>query len=70
MFSNLAALTMPRAPIAIEDEIDVFLALPLELVSDPIAWWWERRDRFPNLSRMAIDYLSIPRMLFSLIFVR
>ena len=60
MFSNLAALNMPRAPSTIEDELNVFLALPLELVSDSIAWWWECRNRFPNLSRMAIDYLSIP----------
>ena len=62
MFSNLAALSMgPRANNPVEDEIDVFLALPLELVNDPIAWWWNHREMFPNLSRMAFDYLSIPR---------
>lgn len=54
---------MARLPNPTEDEIDRFLALPLELVNDPIKWWWDHRNMFPNLHRMAIDYLSIPRKL-------
>ncbi len=32
------------------------------LVSDPVQYWWERRDDYPRLSRMALDVLSIPPM--------
>ena len=27
---------------------------------DTLAWWYEKRAMFPQLSRMALDYLSIP----------
>jgi hypothetical protein len=27
---------------------------------DALKWWDDRRDRFPHLARMAIDYLAIP----------
>lgn len=55
---------MSRLPDPVKDEIDRFLELPLELVKDPIAWWRDHRNMFPNLHRMAIDYLSIPRKYF------
>lgn len=34
--------------------------MDVEHVVDPIAWWYERRDTYPHLSRMALDYLTIP----------
>lgn len=42
------------------DELSNYLASPLEKVQDPIAWWWDDRDVYPTLSKMAFDYLSIP----------
>jgi hAT family C-terminal dimerisation region len=45
-------------------ELDEFLAQPLENVHDPIQWWWEHRVMFLTLSAMALDYLSVPGMLF------
>jgi len=41
-------------------EIDEYLRLPVENVSDPLKWWYDHRRVYPNLSRMALDYLSIP----------
>ena len=29
-------------------------------VSDPLAWWHDRRTMYPRLSRMALDYLTVP----------
>ena len=31
-----------------------------EDVIDGLTWWYERQKIFPQLSRMAYDYLSIP----------
>lgn len=41
-------------------EFDRYIAAETEDVTDVIAWWWKRRQDFPNLSRMALNYLSIP----------
>ena len=43
-------------------EIDEYLRLPIENVKDPLIWRNNLRT-YPNLSRMALDYLSIPGML-------
>lgn len=32
----------------------------MELVHDALLWWVEKRVEFPRLSRMALNYLSIP----------
>jgi len=42
------------------DELQHYLALDVEDVTDALKWWYERRGLFPCLSRMARDYLSIP----------
>jgi len=44
------------------DEIDRYLATDTEEVDNPLLWWWEHRSMYPCLSRMALDYLSIPGM--------
>nr|GAT43317.1 predicted protein [Mycena chlorophos] len=51
-----------KAPTAaaLGDEIERYLASPVEDVQDPIQWWIERKAVYPRLSRMAIDYLLIP----------
>jgi hypothetical protein len=42
------------------NELEDYLRLPVENVKDPLKWWYENRRAYPNLSRMARDYLSIP----------
>ena len=42
-------------------EIDIYLEEKVEGSQvDPIEWWRTYESRFPNLSRMARDYLAIP----------
>ena len=50
------------APTAADyrDELECYLATNVENVKDPLMWWYERREKFPRLSRMARDYLTIP----------
>ena len=43
-----------------KDELARYLATPTEATDDPLRWWTERRTLYPCLSRMALDYLSIP----------
>ncbi|OAQ67504.1 transposase [Purpureocillium lilacinum] len=47
-----------------DDEYDVYCREPVMMISDPLKWWLEsaQRQRFPNLSLMAIDILSIAPM--------
>lgn len=53
----------------IGDEIDRYLATEVEVVEKPLLWWAERKKTFPGLSRMALDYLSIPGTIFFDIFL-
>jgi hAT family C-terminal dimerisation region len=46
------------------DEIDRYLATDTEDVKNVLSWWWERKSLYPCLSRMALDYLSIPGMIY------
>jgi hypothetical protein len=41
-------------------ELDEYLKLLPEPVDDPILWWYKQSGTYPNLSCMALDYLSIP----------
>ena len=41
-------------------EIDEYLRLPIEACRDPLKWWLDNQHVYPNLSNMAMDYLSIP----------
>jgi hypothetical protein len=48
-----------------QDEYSKYLlALVIPEVTDPRAWWLEpaQRKTYPNLSKMALDILSIPSM--------
>ncbi len=42
------------------NELDRYLATGTEQVDNALHWWTERRTLYPHLSRMALDYLSIP----------
>ena len=47
-----------------DDEYEVYCREPVVMISNPLKWWLEsaQRRRFPNLSLMAIDILSISPM--------
>jgi hypothetical protein len=62
MFDSLPKLRKSFSSGKLQDELDIYLASDPEEVSDVIKWWEDRRDRFPNLSRMALDYHAIPGM--------
>jgi hypothetical protein len=57
-------IPMPEA-IQDADELQEYLAQPLERTRvNPLRWWWDKRQTWPNLSRMALDYLCIPGMFY------
>jgi hypothetical protein len=62
MFDSLPTLAVAAAPTAIDlrDELDWLLSTDPEYVQDVLMWWFEKRYLYPQLSRMALDYLSIP----------
>ncbi len=59
MFDQLPALA-PLKPSDLRSELDWYLSSDIEDVTDALSWWYERRTTFPRLTRMALDYLSIP----------
>ena len=63
MFDNLPALAPPKAA-NLGSEIDRYLSSGIEHVTDPLAWWHAQRGTYPQLSRMALNYLSIPGKFF------
>jgi len=42
------------------DELTRYLTSPTESTREPLRWWVERRAIYPCLSRMALNYLSVP----------
>lgn len=44
----------------LRDELARYLSTDPEQVTDVLVWWTERKATYPHLSRMALDYLSIP----------
>jgi hypothetical protein len=61
IFDNLPALAAPKAADLL-DELDRYLVTDPEQTEDALAWWNERRHSFPALSRMALNYLTIPSL--------
>ena len=59
IFDNIPALAPPKLP-KVSNELDAYLAASVEAVEDPLLWWHEHCAVYPNLSRMAASYLSIP----------
>ncbi|KAF4610550.1 hypothetical protein D9613_006531 [Agrocybe pediades] len=59
IFYNLPSLAPPTAS-ELRDELDQYLSTDPENVKDALLWWHEKRHTFPKLSRMALDYLSVP----------
>jgi len=56
-FGDLSVASGPRV-----SEIQEYLSLSVENVKDPLKWWRDNRFVYPNLHRMALDFLSIPGM--------
>ncbi|KAF8667473.1 hypothetical protein AX14_006338 [Amanita brunnescens Koide BX004] len=59
IFDNLPSLAKPKTS-HLCDELENYLGTDIEEVEDPIAWWNECRSVYPQLSRMVLDYLSVP----------
>lgn len=63
IFDNLPSFRPPRAA-ELSDELARYLSADVETVDDPLEWWADRRAQYPNLSRMAIDFLTLPGELY------
>jgi hypothetical protein len=50
----------PPEDLAKKDEIKAYFELPQRPVADPLLWWIVRKDEYPRLAKMALDYLTIP----------
>ena len=59
IFDSLAALSAPTQE-ELSNDLDRYLATDVEDVRDPLGWWNGKKATYPKLSRMALDYLSIP----------
>ena len=59
IFDNLPTLTAPLRT-ELSDDLKRYLAADPEHTDDVVQWWIERRNTYPKLYRMALDYLSIP----------
>jgi hypothetical protein len=68
IFDNLPSIQAPR-PSDLRDELERFLSTDPEHVDDVFIWWYERKHVYPRLHRMALDYLTIPGMLMSLLLI-
>jgi hypothetical protein len=59
IFDDLPALSAPKNN-ELSDELARYLSTDPEQVKDVLLWWHEHKSTFPGLSRMALDYLTIP----------
>lgn len=64
--SLFANFSVGPSAVPTVSEVDDYLSRPVEYISDPLKWWIDNRRVYPNLSSMALDYLSIPRKQISL----
>jgi hypothetical protein len=59
IFDSLAALSAPTQE-ELHNDLNRYLAPDVEDVHDARSWWNGKKTMYPKLSRMALDYLSIP----------
>ena len=57
-FANISVST---SVVEKQNELDDYLRALVENTPDPLKWWHEHRLAYPNLSVMALDFLSAPR---------
>ena len=62
IFDELPALSAP-ASSELRDELEHYLTTDPEQVSNICAWWYEQREAYPRLHRVALNYHMIPGML-------
>lgn len=56
----MSALAAPEST-KLCDELDWYLSSDHEHIVDAVCWWYDRHTDYLCLSRMAMDYLIIPR---------
>ena len=61
IFYNLPSLAPPKAS-DLQDKLNRYLSTDPKDVENVLAWWHEQCGAYPQLSRMALDYLTIPGM--------
>lgn len=59
IFNHLSAFEPPK-PSDQQLELNCYLTSDIEDVVDALEWWYKEHTTFPQLSQMALDYLSIP----------
>jgi hypothetical protein len=59
MFDTMDDLLAPKTSESCS-ELDRYLSTDVEDVRELLMWWTERKTMHPALSRMALDYLTIP----------
>jgi hAT family C-terminal dimerisation region len=59
IFDDLPALSAPPES-DLHDELDRYLSMDPEHVTNALAWWHRKRFVYPRLHRMALNYLTIP----------
>ncbi len=59
IFDDLPTLA-PICGATTVDELTLYLSTGPENVTNALQWWHGKRKTYPHLSRMALDYLTIP----------
>ena len=57
LFTNFSIGALATTTLS---EVNEYLNHPVENILDPLKWWTDNCRAYPNLSSMALDYLSIP----------
>lgn len=57
-FVSFGNLSVTSAPCA--SEIQEYLSFPVNNIKNPLRWWVDNKNVYPNLHWMVLDYLSIP----------
>ena len=60
---SFANISVGTSPVPQLNEIDDYLHLPVENVTDPLLWWFNNRRIYLHLLHMTRDYLSVPHKL-------
>ena len=59
IFDDLPSVSAPVTS-RLKDELELYLECPVENVKNTFEWWVKNCTVYLRLSRMALDYLSIP----------
>jgi hypothetical protein len=59
-FADFIDFSVESTVTTATSELDDYFRSPIENVANPLKWWFDKRRTYPNLSRMARDFLSVP----------